>query len=277
MKRVCALTTVRNDKIFLSKWIQHYGNALGRESLFVVLDGYDQEPPGDSDGVNFLRLPHQPLERVPAMRRRARVMSKIAAGLYYYFDMAIATDVDEFIVVDPTVGMDLRTYLSARKLPTSLSALGLDVGQHMALEEALNPEHPFLKQRQFAHVSSRYTKPCITTKPLTWGSGMHRIKGRNFRIDENLYLFHFGMVDYALSTGKTMDRDRLATGWQGHLSRREKLFQIISDSQPIDGDKYFAHARRYQTWHRPIYAWNKPGMIPGDPVVRIPDRFREAI
>ena len=103
---------------------------------------------------------------------------------------------------------------------------------------------------------------------------MHRIKGHNFHIDQNLYLFHLGMVDFALSTGKTLDRDRLATGWQGHLSRREKLFQIITDSSPVDGDQYFAQARHYQTWHRPIYAWNKPGMIPGDPVVRIPDRFR---
>lgn len=277
MKQICALTTVRNDKFFLAKWIRHYGSALGRESLFVILDGYDQDPPADSEGVNFLRLPHQPLARVPAMRRRARVMSQIAAGLFHYFDMAIATDVDEFIVVDPDVGVDLKTYLVSRKRSPCVSALGLDVGQHLRLEKPLIPDCLFLKQRQFAHVSSRYTKPCITTRPLTWGSGMHRVKGRNFRIDENLFLFHFGMVDYALSTGKTMDRDRLATGWHGHLTRREKLFQIISEADPVDGDKFFAKARRYQTWHRPIYAWNKPGMIPDDPVVRIPDRFRDSV
>ncbi|MBX3423665.1 MAG: glycosyltransferase family 2 protein [Pirellulaceae bacterium] len=277
MKQICALTTVRNDRIFLKKWIEHYGAALGRENLFVILDGHDQQPPDNIQGVNLLRLPHQPLERVPAMRRRARVMSKIARGLYHYFDIAIATDVDEFIVVDPQLGLDLRSYLSSRQLPASISALGLDVGQHIELEQPLNLELPFLAQRQFAHVSSRYTKPCITTRPLTWGSGMHRIKGRNFHIDPNLYLFHFGMVDYQLSTGKTLDADRLATGWQGHLTRRERLFGIISQSQPQDGDDYFTTARRYQTWHRPFYAWNKPGMIPGDPVIRIPQRFKAAV
>ncbi len=277
LKNICALTTVRNDRIFLQKWIEHYGAALGRQNLFVVLDGHDQPVPDNAQGVNIIRLPHQPLERVPAMRRRARVMSKIAQGLYYYFDIAIATDVDEFIVVDPELNMDLRAYLSSRKLPASVSALGLDVGQHLAIEEPLDPSQPFLAQRQFAHVSSRYTKPCITTRPLTWGSGMHRIKGHNFHIDSHLFLFHFGMVDYALATGKTMDRDRLATGWKGHLSRREKLFQIIAESQPVDGDEYFSTARNYQTWHRPFYAWNKPGMIPGDPVVRIPERFRKAV
>lgn len=275
-KRICALTTVRNDKIFLSKWIQHYGSALGEECLFVIIDGYDQPLPEGAGRVNFLRLPHTPLERVAAMRRRARVMSQIARGLYHYFDVAIATDVDEYIVVDPLVGQDLREYLSCRKLPDSLSALGLDVGQHLTLEESLKLDGPFLAQRKFAHVSARYTKPCITSKPLTWGSGMHRIKGRNFRIDPNLYLFHFGMVDYELSTGKTLDSDRLATGWQQHLSRREQLFEIITHSKPMEGDPFFPEARRYQTYHRPIYAWNKPAMIPGNPVIRIPDRFERS-
>ena len=277
MKRICALTTVRNDRIFLAKWIEHYGSALGPENLFVILDGHDQQPPANAAAVNLIRLPHQPLERVAAMRRRARVMSNIARGLYHYFDIAIATDVDEFIVVDPRLGIDLKTYLSSRALPAAVSALGLDVGQHLRDEPPLDADKPFLEQRRLAHVSARYTKPCITTRPLTWGSGMHRIKGRNFHIDPNLYLFHFGMVDYGLAPGKTLDGDRLATGWQGHLSRREKLFEIITESQPREGDEYFDEARRYQTWHRPVYAWNKPGMIPGNPVVRIPERFRKAV
>ncbi len=275
LRNICAMTTVRNDALFLPKWISHYGDALGRENLFVILDGHDQPMPPDSGPVNVLRLPHQPLPRVPAMRRRARVMSKLAAGLFHYFDMAIATDVDEFIVVDPNHGAGLRAYLSALdRPPASLSSLGLDVGQHLTLEQAIDPARPFLDQRSFAHVSARYTKPAIATRPLTWGSGMHRIKGRNFRIDPNLFLFHFGMVDYTRSTGKTADPDRLATGWEGHLERREALFSIITNATPLEGDSYFAQARRRQSLIRPIYALNKPGMIPGDPVVRIPARFR---
>ena len=275
MRSICAMTTVRNDAMFLSKWIRHYGDALGRENLVVILDGHDQTLPEDVGFLNVIRLPHQPLPRVPAMRRRARVMSKIAAGLFHYFDMVIVTDVDEFIVVDPSLKLGLREYLSGLdRPPATISALGLDVGQHLRHEAPLDPDRPFLDQRSYAHVSARYTKPAIATRPLTWGSGMHRIKGRNFRIDPNLFLFHFGMVDFARSTGKTADPDRLATGWEGHLERREKLFSIITNSSPMDGDSYFPTARRRQTWVRPLYALNKPGMIPGDPVVQIPQRFR---
>ncbi len=271
---ICAMTTVRNDALFLPKWIAHYGAAFGHKNLLVILDGHDQDLPAGSGPVNLIRLPHRPRPRVPAMRRRARVMSAIARGMFHYFDRVIATDVDEFIVVDPRLGVDLRSYLSQRMGGgAAISALGLDVGQHLREEGPLDPARPFLEQRSYAHVSARYTKPAIATRPLTWGSGMHRVKGRNFRIDPNLFLFHFGMVDYARATGKTADPDRLTTGWEGHLARREALFGIITNSTPRDGDTYFPIARRRQSWLRPIYAWNKPGMIPGDPVIRIPARF----
>ncbi len=271
--KIAAITTVRNDDMFLEKWVRYYGDQLGVKNLYVFMDGHDQEIPKATEGVNFLYLPHMPLKRVPAMRRRARVMSYLAKGLFKYFDAVIVTDVDEFLVVDPQLNTSLSEYLSESKSRSSLSGLGLDVGQHIKLEGSLDASRPFLDQREFAHLSSRYTKPSVAFRPVTWGSGMHRIKGKNFHIDPNLFLFHFGMVDYELATGKTADEDRLTSGWSGHLSRREKLFKIIAESDPIDGDEYFADARKYQARHRPVYAWNKPSMMPKNPVVRIPNRF----
>jgi len=275
-KLFAAITTVRNDDLFLPKWIAHYGRAFGYANLYVFLDGHDQPKP-DCEGaekVNFLYLPHQPKERVKAMRRRARVMSSLAHGLYRYFDSVLACDVDEFLVVDPDLGHDLPTYLSSLTNRISVSGLGLDVGQHLLKEAPLDPSKPFLNQRRFAHLSARYTKPITTFKPVTWGSGMHRIKGHGFHIDPGLFTFHFGMVDYERSTGKTLDPDRLKTGWGKHLERREALFKIISEADPKDGDSYFQTARRRQNLKRAPYALNKPGMLKDEPVVTIPDRFR---
>jgi hypothetical protein len=246
--------------------------------LFVVLDGHDQELPDDAADINVLRLPFKPLPRVPAMRRRARVMSSIAAGLYHYFDICIATDVDEYLVVDPRTGLNLHQYLSQlpRRWP-AVSGLGLDVGQHLDQEGPLDPARPFLQQRSYAHVSARYTKPVVTTRPVIWGSGMHRVKRHNYRIDPNLYLFHCGMIDYSRSGDKTTDRDRLNTGWGGHLDKRFRLFDIIGNAASLDGDAYFPEARWRQSWIRKIYALNKPAMIHGDPVIRIPERFRDLL
>ena len=278
-KRFAAITTVRNDEFFLPKWIQYYGKQFGFKNLYVFLDGHDQDIPGceGCDEVNFLYLPHQPLERVPAMRRRARVMSNLAAGLFRYFDIVLATDVDEFLVVDPAKGQGLVGYLSGLRNRFSVSGLGLDVGQHLLEEDPIDPLRPFLEQRRYAHLSARYTKPNATFRPVTWGSGMHRIKRHGFTIDPNLFLFHFGMVDYQRSTGKTLDKDRLSTGWGDHLERREKLFRLVSEGKPVDGDAAFAPARQKQFWRRPFYALNKPGMIKDEPIVTIPERFRSLV
>ena len=278
LKTIAALTTVRGEPVFLRKWVAHYGAALGAENLFVLLDGHDQEVPEGLGRANVLRLPHRPAPRAEGDRRRARIMSHIARGLFHLYDMVIATDVDEFLVADPATGQDLRAYLSGLARPgAAISALGLDVGQHRRAEGPLDPARPWLAQRAFAHVSARYTKPVVATRPGTGGSGMHRVKGRNFRIDPNLYLFHLGMADAARAAAKTADADRLAAGWAGHLARRERLFEWIEAAQPRDGDAYFATARRWQTWARPLFAPNKPGTIPGHPVIRIPERFREML
>lgn len=274
-KKIAAITTVRNDALFLSKWISHYGEAFGYRCLFVILDGYDQERPDckGSDEVNFIQLPFVPHERVLADKRRARIMSDIAAGLFQVFDIVTVTDVDEFLVVDPNTGQNLQDYLSSLGARTSVSGLGMDVGQHLIEEGPIDVSKPMLGQRKYAHLSARYTKPSTAFRRVNWGSGMHRIKGHGFSIDPNLFLFHFGMVDYERSTGKTLDKDRLATGWGDHLKRREMLFKIISENTPREGDDYFETARRRQFWQRPFYAWNKPGMLKDQPVVKIPERF----
>lgn len=269
---VCALTTLRNDTLFLRRWAAYYGQELGAENLFIILDGHDQEPPENLGRVNIIRLPHHPAPRALGDRRRARVMSKIASGLLEYYDLAIATDVDEFIVLDPNQNSDLKTYLSKKRF-SSLSALGLDVGQHPTLEHALDRDAPFLGQRRFAHVNSRYTKPSIISRPLRWGSGMHRIKGRNFRIDPNLYLFHFGMVDLATTQTITADQERNDSGWSGHSKRRMKIYDMIRESAPQDAGDALPIARRRQTWIRPVYAWNKPGRGPKNLIIEIPERF----
>lgn len=275
-KKIGVISMVRNDTVFVKKWIDYYGKEFGCENMFLIFDGHDQEIPEYCKKINTIKVPHIKLSRAGGDRNRARLISKIAQGLFFRFDIIIASDIDEFLVVDPKLGISLKDYLSKINR-TSVSGLGLDVGQHLKKEAPINLNKPFLEQRSFAHVSSRYTKPVVATKPITWGSGFHRVKGKNFNIDANLYLFHFGMVDYELSTGTVNDPSRLEQGWGGHLDRRQNLFNLITNSKPIEGDSYFKKARQKQTLFRPIYAINKPGMIKGNPIIKIPKRFKKTV
>ncbi|MFO7576049.1 MAG: glycosyltransferase family 2 protein [Bacteroidales bacterium] len=274
---VAVISMARNDEFFIHKWIDYYGRQFGRENLFLLLDGHDQPLPQGHETINVFRVPHAEMSRSGGDRDRARMVSRFARALFHRYDIVIAHDIDEFLVVDPALNIGLSDYLSAVSGRSSLSALGLDVGQHLEEEQPIDPTRPFLEQRSYAHLSARYTKPVAAFRPLTWGSGFHRVKGRNFRIDPNLFLFHFGMVDYEMSVGKTGSNDLLKSGWTGHFDRRLQLFELIKNSQPVDGDSFFPKARRGESLFRPLYALNKPGMLKDKPVIKIPDRFRSVI
>lgn len=276
-KAICALTMVRNDAVFIRKWVEYYGAAFGRENLYIILDGHDQEMPEGTEGANALFLPKKPAQLVRAERRRARVMSHFAAGLLYHFDAVVGVDVDEFIVADPKTNLTLSEYISQLPVRSSYSSLGMDVGQHVGCEQRADFARPLLSQRKYAMISARYAKPSIIMKPVAWGAGMHRVKGRNFKIDPNLFLFHFGMVDKKQSQTRENDPHLLQSGWGNHMKRRGNLLNIIENATPIEGDSFFSTARKRLQYRRPLYALNKPKPIKGNPVVEIPERFAQIV
>lgn len=265
---------MRNDNFFVKKWIDYYGRQFGNINLFLVLDGQDQPLPEKHESINIIRVPHTPLGRASGDRNRARLVSHLAKALFHRYKIVIASDIDEFLVVDPNLNQSLQEYLQKPINSSSISALGLDVGQHLKEELPIDPSRPFLEQRKYAHVAARYTKAVIATRPVTWGSGFHRVKGKNFHIDPNLYLFHFGMIDYNRFAEKSGDPALYQQGWEGHLNRRYQIFDLITHKTAIEGDKFFSKARMRQNIFRPFFAINKPGTLREKPVIQIPERFR---
>ncbi len=286
--KVACITTVRNDRIFLRKWIEYYGGNFGRQSLFVIIDGLDETIPAGFEGVNFLHLRHRdwaaeisntPMRRVVMEHNRSRAISDLARTLWRYdYDAVIATDVDEFLVADPARHASLNAFIQGHQARTStLSGLGLDVVQDLKSEPAIDPSQPFLAQRSVAVVSNAYTKPVLAFKPVTWGAGLHRVKRRNFHIHPDLFMFHFGMIDYETAMGRANDPNLIAAGWGPHMQRREVLFRMVEAATAVEGEPLFDSARRRMTWVRRPLAWNKPAKLPGPPVVIIPERLRAVL
>lgn len=278
-KKIAVITMARNDDFFLSRWIQYYGAELGEENLYIYLDGEDQPIPPNAGKVNIIHEKRVAEHVVAAEKRRLGFLSDIAARLMTKekYDLVIGVDADEFLVVDPKVGKSLAAYLSDLDINSSVSGLGVDVGQHMDLEPTLDKNRPFLIQRAYALLSSRYTKPSVISKPVRWGSGFHRVRNHNFHIDPNLYLFHFGSVDYEMILERFQDKDRMATGREGHIKKRARTMDIITNKKAREGDKWLKLARKIQTFVRPIYAYNKPSMAEWKLVVKIPERFEHIV
>ncbi|MBQ3930021.1 MAG: glycosyltransferase family 2 protein, partial [Paludibacteraceae bacterium] len=207
MKRIAAITMARNDNFFLGRWIAYYGQNIGYENLYVLLDGKDQTPPECPESVNVEILERKAEEMTKGDRTRIALINRKTEQLLENYDLVIGCDADEILVVDPVAGKGLKEYLSAVKCKTSISGLGMDVGQKMDEESALDKSLPFLSQRKYALLDSQYTKPVVKAAAKDWGAGFHRVKGCNYHIDSNLYLFHFGSVDYDMLMAKTADAE----------------------------------------------------------------------
>lgn len=278
MKRIAALTMVRNDDFYLRKWVEYYGRELGKENLWIYFDGTDQTIAPFCEGTNAFLHEKIGNQVVAAEKGRLRFLSERAASLLEQgYDLVIGVDADEFIVVDPKREISLREYLSAQKIGVSLSALGLDFGQKLGEEGDITENEPFLKQRHYAQIGTRYTKPSIVAKPCIWGSGFHRIKGHNFHIAKDLYLMHFGYFDKRRLEERFSDKDRLSQGWGKHMAKRARTIRYATELPARDFDRWTKFARICQSIVRPPYAWNKPAMFELRIVVRIPERFDNII
>ena len=180
LKKIAVITMERDDEFFLSRWIAYYGKQFGTENLYIILDGTDQNIPENIGNAHITKLPHENLSRAAGDKYRIKKLSELAEKLLQKYDIVVGCDVDEFLIVDPKTHQSLHKYLSNKKIKTTLSGLGLDVGQHLYKEAILDKFAPFLEQREYALLSTRYTKPVVINKPVNWGSGFHSIRHHNF-------------------------------------------------------------------------------------------------
>lgn len=279
MRKIAAVTMLRNDDFFLEKWVDYYGSQLGKENLYVFFDGEDQTVPSFCEGVNVTKVPHVDCDVKTGDKLRINYISDRTRELFGKYDAVVGTDVDEFLIPDPDLHISLAEFLSDEKFDryVTISGLGVDVGQNLNEEGKLDVNLPFLSQRRYARLSTRYTKSSVIFKPVRWGCGFHRVCGHNFHIANDLYLFHFGGFDIDRIKSKMGNLEMLSNGWSRHLRKRARTTYIVSSKKPMDWNKTTRFARKIQTVVRPPYAWNKPAMFELMLVVRIPDRFREIV
>lgn len=273
-KRICALTMVRNDDFNLRKWVEYYGRELGKENLYIFFDGTDQMIPDFCEGCNAHLRQRNPGMVVKSEKIRLTFLSEKAAELMKDgYDIVIGTDADEYLVVDPAINKGLADYLSSLNIRHSVSGLGIDIGQNLNNEGVISGDIPYFEQRRYGYLCSRYTKPSVISSPVMWGSGFHRIKGHNFHIDPNLFLFHTGSIDLKMIEDRMKDNDLLSTGRLKHIQKRAKTIFVVSKARIREWDKTVKVVRWVQQHIRPINSWNKPWNPITKVVVRIPDRF----
>ncbi len=276
---IAAISMVRNGGFFVEKWIDYYGRFFGKQNLFLIIDGLDQPLPVGHEEITVTQVPHITQGKADGDRYRAKLVSEYAKTLLNHrgYKVVVAHDIDEYLVLDPSWSGTLADYLLSRVTSPSISALGVDVVHHPLKEDAIDTGRPFMSQRSYAVISSRHTKAVVATEPVIWEPGFHRVKAKKSNIDPNLFLFHCGMIDIDAAYNKVKEKDRFRWGWRSHFRNRKKVFELVSNRQPSDGDIVFSRARINQTIFRPFFVWNKKTNIFLKTVIKVPPRFKKII
>lgn len=287
MSKIAATTIVRHDVTLLKLWVEYYGNLLGYENLYVVLDGDDWAHPDFLEKVNVEIVTISPKRRVDLDLWSADFGSKFVNTLLETYTCVLRADVDEFIVVDPDVTMGFSDYVLSLAEKERVFALGVDVVHNREKEPPLIlGDTPILSQRKHAVLTREFSKPCVVFTESFWAEGFHRIHGQQIQIDENLFMFHLALFDYDLSLERIKERKTVSHGadLDAHIESRMVRFDEVAETQPFEGDDYFDKARAQIEAPK---ANGKPRVRPGyitegnnlerGYLVTIPERFETAI
>jgi hypothetical protein len=279
---VAAMTHVRHEGFFLEKWIAHYGAIVGRENLFVVIDGEDWEPPVDLTGIQTEVLTDAPRERADNDSFMARKMSSRANDLLrerYRYVMRM--DVDEYVVVDPATGLDWQAALAEVDEAGYLFATGVDMIQSGDESSPIDRTAPILSQRRHGYVTPPYSKPFVISRHANWANGGHRLLNLPVKMTGNFILFHLALADTQVAEDRIVARG----GRDQHRSMRKHQFgrlRMIGEIDPATALPFDA-ARDIALAEFPVDKQGRPAARPKPPrhpaatergfPVMVPDRF----
>lgn len=277
----CAMTHVRHEHFFLEKWLAHYGALVGRENLFVLLDGGDWEPRVDLSGISVEVLLDAPRKRKLNDTFMARKTSSRCNALRARYRHVMRMDVDEYVVLDPASGLSWEEALSAVDETGYLFAVGVDVIQAEAEPDPLRRDKAVLGQRRHGYVSHAYSKPFVISRRANWAHGGHRLLNRTVQMSGDFILFHLALADGAVAQERIDDRGGSTqhTSLFKHQAARLGMIGDVAVAQTLPFDE----ARAIALAEFPVDRQGRPAARPkpprhpaaqdrGLPVI-VPERF----
>ncbi|HET7736818.1 MAG TPA: glycosyltransferase family 2 protein [Nocardioidaceae bacterium] len=221
--RAVVVTVVRDEAEMLPRWVTYYGEQLGYDNL-VVFDDNSRDGSTDDLPCTVHRLPELDATRVPFEKARMDLVSRATNGFLSWYDVAVFTDVDEFLVPDPAKHDGLQSYLAARTDRPAVGALGLNVVHHPS-EGPIDASKPVLGQRRFAKFVPLMCKPAVKRVPTEWTAASHGIR-TPFEVDPELFMLHL----------KFYDRDALRRTAEHRLAMVEADGRAAGSSWAKGGD-----------------------------------------
>lgn len=188
-----AFTIAHDEPVMLPLWLQYYGRFFEPDDLFVLAhDSGDGSTEALAGACNVV-----PVHRRAAFDHRwlRTIVEDFQRFLLRSYDTVLFTEVDEFVVADPTRHAGLDGYIDAFHGP-AVRCSGFNV-VHQEDEPPLRFDAPLLAQRRCWHASLAYSKRLLARIPLQWSQGFHGEYGApDDPPDPDLMLIHLHRIDY---------------------------------------------------------------------------------
>jgi len=276
----------RDEGRMLDRWVAHYAREAGGPEHLVVLDDGSTDGSTDRLPCRVRRLEPIPPGQFESIRMRS--CNAEARRLLETYDVVAFTDVDEFLVADPSTYRGLRDLLAARPDEAALAPVALNVVHHVGLEPPLDPDRPVLAQRSFAKFVPVMCKPSIKRVSAPWRGASHGID-TSYRVDPELFMLHlkFADRDHLRTVTRRRHAMMLADGRGARSSWRldadeldQVLHEAVSDidlSAVPDFDPGELRLGRLVVRSGPTHRTRRVGQyiaMRNRPLVRIPEKLR---
>lgn len=223
-KPLAVSTMVYDDADCLKVWLRYWRGQLSERDLYVIIDGPNPELEAMAAGCQVIVRdrpePHELMEE-----ERWEMLSAFAADLLERYEVAVYSDVDEIIVVDPKSRRTVAEALTASNLPVRHTR-GIELIHRRDLEPAeIDLDAPILKQRQYFRSAGYYSKPCILRQPVTWGRGGHYTNYRGLHVAPDLYTVHLRFFDIDLFLDRARRRRKTTESTEFMKGRRSRQWR----------------------------------------------------
>ena len=229
MARFAAVTMVYQDYWFLKLWISYYSRHFGRENLYVIGHGFDEEHEKICEGAHLIRVPRNGM--FPDFdAQRWRFLSDFSGMLSHDYDAVICSDVDELVVAHEEPD-NLATVLAEADLPARAGAIGFEV----LGGDQFNEKKTVLEQARGCVFSPRYSKPCVLRKPGQFTPGAHGMVS-DWSHSSDLVMFH---LQYANGTIRNSRKVAL----REEIRKATRMSDKRAVDHKVDGLKDWAHGK----------------------------------
>ncbi len=225
-RRRAVVTMVHNEPVFLPIWLRYYSRFFAPEDIYV-LDNDTTD--GSTDGGGFVRIPvsHDRVDHTWMVR----TIEAKQRELLERYDVVLVTDVDEIVTPTPEWGT-LSEYID-RFDEDYVRCVGYEILHLIDREPPYDPARPILDQRGYWFANSAYDKPALTSVPVRWEPGFHKLEGEprldGSRWDPDLRLVHLHRMDFEICRGRhgvrrerAWNRVDLDEGWAAYNRTTEE-------------------------------------------------------